>query len=328
MDWEAARASHSTILEEGDMTKANRSKFLCLALLAAGIFAQTGTLPAQDAAKHLNPVIEKLAAGKPFIGFQTGNLSLDNARTLARADADFVYVDMEHTPMDFPALNQFATGMVDKATALKKGNPAPNMALFARFAPYGREGAQWIAKQALDAGLMGVIFNGIDTPEQAMLAVQNMRYPQKRTSKYQNPPGLRGYGPAAAAWVWGITTAEYERRADVWPLNPDGDLLAIMMIESTEGIKNADAIAAVPGVGAIFLGAGSDLRQSLGVEANSPEIEQAFQTILRACQGHNVACGITATTAQGIARRLGEGWKMIRTTNGALNQWRASQSGR
>jgi 4-hydroxy-2-oxoheptanedioate aldolase len=219
-------------------------------------------------------------------------------------------------------------GMVDKATALKKGSPAPNMALFARFPPYGREGAQWIAKQALDAGLMGVIFNGVDTPEQALVAVSNMRYPQKRTSKYQNPIGLRGYGPAAAAWVWGISTAEYERRADVWPLNPDGDLIAIMMIESTEGIKNADAIAAVPGVGAIFLGAGSDLRQSLGVEANSPEIEQAFQTILRACLGHNVACGITATTAQGIAQRLGEGWKMIRTTNGALNQWRASQPGR
>jgi 4-hydroxy-2-oxoheptanedioate aldolase len=101
-----------------------------------------------------------------------------------------------------------------------------------------------------------------------------------------------------------------------------------MMIESTEGIKNADAIAAVPGVGAIFLGAGSDLRQSLGVEENSPEIEQAFQTILRACLGRKVACGIMATTAQGIAQRLGEGWKMIRTTNGALNQWRASQSGR
>jgi 4-hydroxy-2-oxoheptanedioate aldolase len=114
----------------------------------------------------------------------------------------------------------------------------------------------------------------------------------------------------------------------VWPLNPDGDLIAIMMIESTEGIKNADAIAAVPGVGAIFLGAGSDLRRSLSVEENSPEIEQAFQTILRACLGRKVACGITATTAQGIARRLGEGWKMIRTTNGALNQWRPSQSGR
>ena len=309
------------------MAGANGIKSLYIALLMAGIVTQTGTLAAQEV-KHLNPVIEKLAAGKPFIGFQTGDLTLGNARTMARADADYVYVDMEHTPLDFVALNQFAVGMVDKATALKKGNAQPNMALFARFPPYGREGAQWIAKQALDAGLMGVIFNGIDTPEQALLAVQNMRYPQKRTSKYQNPTGLRGYGPAAAAWVWGISTTEYERRADVWPLNPDGDLLAIMMIESTEGIRNADAIAAVPGVGAFFIGAGSDLRQALGVEENAPEIEQARQTILRACLARNVACGLTETTAAGIARRLAEGWKMIRTTEVAFTQWRASSPGR
>ena len=122
--------------------------------------------------------------------------------------------------------------------------------------------------------------------------------------------------------------AEYERRADVWPLNPDGDLLAIMMIESTEGIRNADAIAAVPGVGAFFIGAGSDLRQALGVEENAPEVEQARQTILRACLAHNVACGLTVQTAPDIARRLAEGWKMIRTTEVALAQWRASSSGR
>jgi len=309
------------------MAKASRIKYLRIALLMVGIAGQTGTLSAQEV-MHLNPVIAKLAAGQPFIGFQTSNLSAENARAMARADADYVYVDMEHTPLDFTALNLFAMGMVDKATALRKGNPQPNMALFARFPPYGREGAGWIAKQALDAGLMGVIFNGIDTPEQALLAVQNMRYPQKRTSKYQTPPGLRGYGPAAAAWVWGISTAEYERRADVWPLNPEGDLLAIMMIESTEGIKNADAIAAVPGVGAFFIGAGSDLRQALGVEENAPEVEQARQTILRACLNRNVACGLTETSAPGIARRLAEGWKMIRTTEVALTQWRASSSGR
>jgi len=309
------------------MGQANSIKYLHIALLILGIAAQTGTPSAQEV-KHLNPVVEKLAAGKPFIGFQTSNLSPENARTMARADADYVYVDMEHTPMDFTALNQFAVGMVDKAAALKKGNPQPNMALFARFPPYGREGAEWIAKQALDAGLMGVIFNGVDTPAQALKAVQNMRYPQKRTSKYQTPTGLRGYGPAAAAWVWGIATQEYERRADVWPLNPDGDLLAIMMIESPEGIKNADAIAAVPGVGALFIGAGSDLRQGLGVEENAPEVEQARQTILRGCRAHNVACGLTETSAAGIARRLAEGWKMIRTTEVAFSQWRASPSGR
>jgi len=309
------------------MARAKSIKYLHIALLMVGIAGPTGTLSAQEV-KHLNPVIEKLAAGQPFIGFQTSNLTAENARAMARADADYVYVDMEHTPLDFTALNQFAIGMVDKAAALRKGNPQPNMALFARFPPYGREGALWIAKQALDAGLMGVIFNGIDTPEQALLAVQSMRYPQKRTSKIQTPPGLRGYGPAAAAWVWGISTQEYERRADVWPLNPDGDLLAIMMIESAEGIKNVDAIAAVPGVGAFFIGAGSDLRQALGVEENAPDVEQARQTILRACLARNVACGLTETTAPGIARRLAEGWKMIRTTEVALTQWRASSPAR
>src|SRR5262245_25466996 len=309
------------------MAEINGIKSLCIALLTAGIVTQTSAVSSQEV-KHLNPVIEKLAAGKPFIGFQTGDLTLGNARAMARADADYVYVDMEHTPMDFLALNQFAVGMVDKATALKKGNPAPNMALFARFPPYGRENALWIAKQALDAGLMGVIFNGIETPEQAQLAVQSMRYPQKRTSKYQNPPGVRGYGPAAAAWVWGISVPEYERRADVWPLNPDGDLFAIMMIETTDGIKNSDAIAAVPGVGGFFIGAGSDLRQALGVEENAPEIEEARQTILRACLARNVACGLTETTAAGISRRLAEGWKMIRTTEVALAQWRASSPAR
>jgi hypothetical protein len=81
------------------MAEVNGIKSLCIALLTAGIVTQAGVLAAQEV-KHLNPVIEKLAAGKPFIGFQTGDLSFQNARTMARADADYVYVDMEHTPMD------------------------------------------------------------------------------------------------------------------------------------------------------------------------------------------------------------------------------------
>ena len=176
------------------MAGANGIKYLHIALLMVGIAGQTGTLSAQEV-RHLNPVIAKLAAGQPFIGFQTSNLTAENARAMARADADYVYVDMEHTPMDFPALNQFAMGMVDKATALRKGNPQPNMALFARFPPYGREGAGWIAKQALDAGLMGVIFNGIDTPEQALLAVQNMRYPQNGPRRSKLRPDCAATAP-------------------------------------------------------------------------------------------------------------------------------------
>ena len=282
------------------------------ALGVTWIIMPANTVSAQQVPKHLNPVIEKLDAGKPFFGVQSADLSLENARSLARADIDYVYLDMEHGPMDFEGLHRFTVGMIDKATILKKGNAQPNVAVLARFAPYGREQAQWFVKQALDIGLMGVIFNGIDNPEQALLAVRNMRYPQRKTSKYPDPPGLRGYAPASAVWWWGIPEADYERHADVWPLNPDGDLLAIMMIETSEGLKNADSIAAVPGVGAIFVGAGADLSQYLGVERNAPELEQALQTILKACQTHNVACGITALNVSEIAKRVAEGWKMIR----------------
>ena len=292
------------------------------------VIVSTGIVSAQSEPRHLNPVIEKLATGKPFFGVQTGDLSLENARALARADIDYVYLEMEHGPMDFEGLHHFTVGMIDKATILKKGNAQPNVAIFARFAPYGREQAQWFVKQALDIGLMGVIFNGIDNREQALLAVRNMRYPQQRNSKYPEPPGLRGYAPGGAVWWWGISEAEYVRRADLWPLNPDGDLLAIMMIETSEGLKNADAIASVPGVGAIFVGAGADLSQYLGVARNSAELEQGFQTILKACLAHNVACGVTALNGSDIVKRLAEGWKMIRTTEAALLQWRASQTGR
>src|SRR6202162_1613616 len=274
------------IIKEKDMAEANRTKYLRIALLAVGMVTLTGTLSAQEAVKHLNPVIEKLAAGKPFIGFQTGDLSLENARTVARADIDYVYVEMEHGPMDFEGLHRFTVGMIDKAAILKKGNAQPNVAIFARFAPYGREQAQWVAKQALDIGLMGVIFNGIDNPEQALLAVRNMRYPQRKTSKYPEPPGLRGYAPGMAVWWRGVSAADDERlggpgardapagpRAARAPLTPAGDLLAIMMIETTEGLKNADAIASAPGVGAIFVGAGGDLHQYLGVDTKEPEVE-------------------------------------------------------
>jgi 4-hydroxy-2-oxoheptanedioate aldolase len=296
-----------------------------VALVGACIGIPTGTAFAQTAPKHLNPVIEKLAAGKPFIGFQTGDLSLEMARTMARSDIDYVYLEMEHGPMDFQGLHHFAVGMIDKEAILKKGNAQPNVALFARFPPAGRDGSGWVVKQALDLGLMGVIFNDVDSAEQATRAVQSMRYPQMRTSKYPTPLGMRGHAPGYALWVWGVSAEEYERRADVWPLNPDGDLMAIMMIESAEGLKNVDAIAATPGVGALFLGQGSDLSHFMGVPQSSPEVEQAFQTILKACLAHNTPCGITATNSDNIAKRLREGWKMIRTTPDALRQWRATQ---
>jgi len=291
------------------------------AAVCAALYLLPGLLSAQGHV-HLNPVIAKLEAGETVYGLSTQDLSPAYARQVARAPADFVYVDMEHGAMNFAAMGTFLLAMGDKEMVVKKGNSQPAVALFARFAP-GPEESAWVVKQALDLGLYGVLFNSVDTPEQAALAVSMMRYPQLRDSAYPEPKGTRGWGPANAAWAWGVSTNEYARRADVWPLNPDGDLLAVMMIESDEALRNIDAIAGTPGVGALFVGAGGDLSRSLGVLPGSPELEAAFGQIVGACRRQQVACAISANTGEDVARRVREGWQIIRTTVAAANAGRA-----
>lgn len=283
-----------------------------------------GEPSAQAPTVHLNPVVDKLAKGLPFVGVSTGDLSLENARTLARAPIDYVYVDMEHTPLNIDALHTFHIGMTDRALIVKKGNLQPNVALFARFPPEADESA-WVVKQALDIGLMGVIFNGVENRAHALAAVQSMRYPQLRGSRYFEPAGKRGAAPTLATWIWGLNAEEYEARADLWPLNPSGDLLAIIMVESVEGLKNLDDVLSVPGVGAVFIGNANDLRHSLGVPPGSPEVEAARQTILKGCLAHKVACGITVNSGAEMAKRLNEGWKMIRATLDTIRDGRTMQ---
>ena len=87
-------------------------------------------------------------------------------------------------------------------------------------------------------------------------------------------------------------------------------------------MKNLDAIASVPGVGALFLGAGGDLSRSMGVRPDAPEVEAAFQRVLTACKTHNVACAISAASGADVARRVKEGWRIIRSTVPAIAQGR------
>ena len=283
------------------------------ALLAVELSAQ---LPALSPA-HLNPAIAKLASGKTVYGVLTQDLSRENARILGRRDTDFVYVDMEHSPLNMDALANFVAAMNDKAYTVKNGAP-PRAAIITRMPAYAEEGAAWQVKQALDIGVMGFVFNTVETREQAEAAVKSMRYPPWKAfpNTHKGPAGVRGWSPAAAVWAWGIDTEEYRRRADVWPLNPEGDLMAIMIIETQTGVKNAEAIAQVPGVTALSAAAGGDLSSSYGVPTAAPEIESARQTILQACLKHKVLCWITATGRPDEERRLKEGWRMIRTVDG------------
>ena len=107
------------------------------------------------------------------------------------------------------------------------------------------------------------------------------RYPQLKGSKYPNPVGRRGNGNMPAAWFWGLSRPEYSLRADVWPANPNGELLLFLRIETVEGVKNVEEILSVPGIGVLFVGP-NDLSWSLGVPQGSPEHNEAVQTVLSA----------------------------------------------
>ena len=102
---------------------------------------------------------------------------------------------------------------------------------------------------------------------------------------------------------------DYSQRADTWPLDPRGELLAVLQIETPEGGENIEEIAAVPGVGAIFIGP-SDLSLNYGVPGSHPDVVAAIQRVLAACQANDVPCGLT-TGAGDVEQRLAEGFDFV-----------------
>ncbi len=278
--------------------------FGLLALLALSVpLASPGA--AQE--MRLNRTIELLESGLPTFGIATGDHSLVNARELAVTDLDFVIIDMEHAPYDVERLQQFVLGMVDVGRAVEKGSTQMDVTPIVRIPMNGSDNLQFLVKQVLDVGVYGVMFPFVSNREQAMNAVTAMRYPQDRGDAQMEPIGRRGSSPGNARWIWGVR--DYGSKADVWPHDPDGELLTVLQIENREGVENIEEIASVPGVGVIFIGP-ADLSNSYGVSSNHPDMVAAIDRVLAACQANDVPCGIT-TSANSVEDRLAQGFRWV-----------------
>ncbi|MEX2125328.1 MAG: aldolase/citrate lyase family protein [Woeseia sp.] len=258
---------------------------------------------------HLNRTIETIADGKPAFGIFSGDFSLANARALANSDLDFIFIDMEHTPYDMETLQTFLLGMTNKKRILEKGNLQMDVTPLVRIPMNGRENLQWLVKQALDVGAFGIVFPYVETSEETENAISSMRYPQRRGDAAMEPAGARGASPGIASWFWGAS--DYFDRADVWPLDPTGDLLAVIQIESKKAVENVEEIASVPGIGAIFIGP-SDLSISYGVpgQRDHPEVAAGMKKVLDVCKRRNIPCGLT-TSADSVEQYLEEGYSFV-----------------
>jgi 4-hydroxy-2-oxoheptanedioate aldolase len=219
---------------------------------------------------------------------------------------------MEHNPWDSGRLRDCLQYMLNRAQIAKAGLVPPVTPLV-RVPVNGIEMAQWQAKQALDVGCFGIVFPHISTVEEAANAVGACRYPRLKSAANYEPVGIRGDGPTAAARYWGVSQQDYYQKADVWPLNPQGEIFCILQIEDTRGVENLDAmLTKVKGIGAILIGEG-DLGQELGYprQYEHPELLKWMKRVVDTCKKHNVVVGHPHVEAGNAERIVKEGYRFL-----------------
>ncbi len=195
---------------------------------------------------------------------------------------NFVWIDLEHGAIG----RETAAGMV----AGSRGRAAPLVRV--------TSGEHWLIKQALDMGAEGLVVPMVDTVEDAEKIAKSILYP---------PRGFRGYGPDVAAQTWGIPIGQYPDRANE-------DLLLVLQIESVEGLRNAEAIAAVDRVDVLFAGA-YDITVCLGKpgKVNDPEVEAAILSVRDAAHKQGKLAGTIALTPDLGQKRLDQGFDFLVT---------------
>ena len=149
--------------------------------------------------------------------------------------------------------------------------------------------------------------------EEAANAVGACRYPRLKSAPLHQPPGIRGDGPTAAARYWGLSQQDYYQKADVWPLNPRGEIFCILQIEDTRGVENLDdMLKNVPGIGAILIGEG-DLSQELGYprQYEHKVVLEWMKRVVDTCKKHDVVVGHPHVEAGNCERIVAEGYRFL-----------------
>lgn len=221
-----------------------------------------------------------LRAGKTLIGCWASLANPITTEILGLAGFDWLLLDGEHAPND---LGSF----IQQLMALKDSRSAP----FVR--------PQWndtvLIKRLLDAGFYNFLIPYVETAEEARAAVAATRYP---------PQGVRGVSVSMRGNRFG-TVKDYQQIAN-------DNIVVSVQIESPTGVENIDAICAVEGIDAVFIGP-SDLAASHGHLGNAahPDVQQAIRTVVERARTAGVAVGTLAPVESDARRYMAMGMTMI-----------------
>lgn len=276
---------------------------------------------------HLNPVIDLLKEGRAVFGLATPSaragrgapadaplkspLDLAN-ETLAHPEADYFFNGGMEGGVErgLDAFTQFADALVAAGGVVTSPAPrlrAPMNVKTPKISTDPAKAIQNISRQ-LNAGVTTISFVHVDTAKELEQGIAAMRFASRG--------GTRPDDVGSAPKYWGVTEQEYRERADVWPLNPNGELVAWAIIETKDGLANVREIAQVKGLGVLIPGAGTlrGVFSTKDAAGNTVRDEQAWeaaiQQVLAACREFKVACGYPATAAD-IEMRMTQGFSVF-----------------
>src|SRR6058998_102463 len=174
-------------------------------------------------ASRINRAIEILEQDQPiyYTGSHQGTEgSFEQGVKDAQTWADYISYDMEHAPFDVKGLADYMRGLAQGGPT-KSGHRTP--AVIVNVPVNGTDEATvranaWMFQQVLATGVHGILLCHADEPGAARAFVDAVRF--------RSHGGRRGvHGNSTASRIWGISADAYGEQADVWPLNPKGELL-------------------------------------------------------------------------------------------------------
>ena len=212
----------------------------------------------------MNSAKQKLSAGKLVLcmGLRQAR-SPDIAMIAAECGFDAIYADMQHSPLSLESVSAICVGALGQDVTPLVRPPS-----------HARDGIS----RALDGGAQGVIVPDVNDAAQARAVVDHGRFP---------PLGHRS--------VMGATPALGYRALPLGEINRalNAETLIVVMLETPQGIANADEIAAVPGVDIVLIGS-NDLCTGLGIpgQLRHPKLREAYEAAARACRKHGKTLGV------------------------------------
>ena len=213
----------------------------------------------------VNILKQRLKQGAVLHGIWLGLADPYAAEIAATAVFDWLLIDGEHAPNDMRSISA-------QLAAIGAHGPAPVVRL--------RDDDPAAIKQALDIGVQNLLIPMVNSADQALRAYRATRYP---------PEGIRGVGSSLARASRFSAIPDYLTTAN-------DQICLILQIESVEGLANLDAILAVEGVDALFIGP-SDLAADMGYlgQPNHPEVKAAVLDALARIRAAGKSAGVLST---------------------------------